>query len=85
MSRQSTYACGFFLQASDASLLLKGHLWSVCMKLNQAVVSQRKVMLMVAVKERGPAAAGVPFMFSLQQPLYIRGDRLKEMKGEEEK
>lgn len=85
MSIQSICASGIFLEPSDASLLLKGHLWSVCVKLNQAAVSQRKVTLMVAVKEGETAAAGVPFMFSLQQALYIGGDRLKEMKGDVEK
>lgn len=49
---------GFFLQSNDVSLLSKGHLWSVCMKLNQAAVSQRKVKLMVAAEERGTSAAG---------------------------
>lgn len=48
---------GFFLQSNDVSLLSKGHLWSVCMKLNQAAVSQRKVKLVVA-EERGTSAAG---------------------------
>lgn len=57
MSRESTYA-PFFLLSSDVFLLSKGHLWSVCMKLNQAAVSQRKVMPMVAAEERGTAAAG---------------------------
>lgn len=49
---------GFFLQSNYVSLLSKGHLWSVCMKLNQAAVSQRKVKLMVAAEERGTLAAG---------------------------
>lgn len=64
MFRQSTYACGFFLQATDAYLLSKGHLWSVRMKLNLWSVKERS--LMVAVKERGTTAAGMPFMCSLQ-------------------
>lgn len=53
---------------------LKGHHWSVCMKLNQAAVSQRKVILMVAAEERETVAAGgalhvftsnIPFTFKL--------------------
>ena len=67
-------ALRFFLQSTDASLLSKGHHWSVSMKLNQAVVIQGKVMPMMAAEERGTAAVGgalhvftsnSPFMFQL--------------------
>lgn len=64
----------------DASLFSKGHLWSFCMELNQAAVSQRKVMLMVAAEERGTTAAGGALHdFSLQTALLrsswqIEGD-----------
>lgn len=55
---EKEHASGFFLWSCDVSLLSKGHLWSVCVKLNQAAVSQRKVTLVVAAEERGAAAAG---------------------------
>ena len=63
----------------DGSLFSKGHLWSFCAELNQAAVSQRKVMLMVAAEERGTAAGGALHVFSLQMaPLrsswQIEGD-----------
>lgn len=53
-----TNASVFSLQSNDVSLLAKGHLWSVCMKFNQAAASQRKVTLMAAAEEKGTAAVG---------------------------
>lgn len=77
-----TYAPGFFLQSSDVSLLSKGHLWSVCMKLNQAAVSQRKVMLMVPVEKRGTAAGCALHVFTSNSPFTFK---LTDWRGWKEK
>lgn len=74
-----TLASGFFLQSCDVSLLSKGQLWSVCMKLKQAAAIQRKVMLMVAAEERGTAiTGGALHVFTSNGPFTLK---LKNWRG----
>ncbi|KAI4814816.1 hypothetical protein KUCAC02_005005 [Chaenocephalus aceratus] len=67
------------------NIKIAGHLWSVCMELNQAAaaVSQRKVRLRVAAEERERGSGEWPSCFTSNSPIAF--DRLKGMERKEKK
>lgn len=58
----------------------KGHLWSACVTLKQAAVSQRKVRLR---GEESSGGGGCPSCLHFKRPLYVQVDSSKEPQREE--
>lgn len=83
--RQSASASGFHaLQPCQASELSKGHLWSICMKLNWWSV--RKGHSHGSCRgERNSSSRECPWCFHFKHPLLGQVDRLKAMEKEVEK
>lgn len=84
--RQSASASGFHaLQPCQASRLSKGHLWSICMKLNWWSV-RGKVIVMAAAEESATVAAGSALdVFTSNIPFWVKLTDWRRWKKEVEK